>query len=204
VSDQFRVALVVLACSLLGSLSACTGSSGSGSADRASATTSTTLKLRPATADLQFRPVLRLSAAVEGRCRPPDPSLATDLVAIPSADRSFCYVLGPSAGNAADIAAAHVEQSASDWSVVVKAVPGASTRRLNAFLNACYRGTASCPGVTAGDGGHGAAAVMLDGGVITSPSVNGRDLASESFTIAGSFTEAQATKLAHALNRVGG
>jgi len=214
-----RIALAVLGCSLLCTAVACSTSSGSGGEVGVSSTTSATAtptsaiagKLRPATADLQFRPVLGMFMPPEGqRCHSVGQPTGSHAVVIPSAnlrgtDTTVCYQLGPVKGDASDIASAHADAGSGGWEVIVTPAPGAGVKRLNGFFNDCYRGTGGCRSTVGGTGPvSGSAAVVFNGEVLTAPTVMGADLASGDFVLSGNnFTKAQATELAQALNRVG-
>ncbi|MCA9999516.1 MAG: SecD/SecF family protein translocase subunit [Anaerolineales bacterium] len=67
--------------------------------------------------------------------------------------------------------------------------------KANAAFNACYAGDTTCPAQN--QEGRGAIAIVLDGEVVSAPTVNGADLASGEFTISGGpFSESEAKDLA--------
>jgi preprotein translocase subunit SecD len=128
---------------------------------------------------------------------PGTPAGATTL---PSEDGSQIYTLGPIGftGDVLSGAKASLDNSG-EW-VVNVSVKGSQKGKANASFNDCYNGAAGCPPLRAGEGGaqRGAIAIVLDGKVISAPSVNGPDLASGSqgFTISGSFDQGSAKDLA--------
>ncbi len=84
-----------------------------------------------------------------------------------------------------------------DWQVNV-AVKGSEKGVANELFNTCYNATPECPPVGTDDTGaqRGAVAIVLDGKVLSAPTVNGLDLAADDFTISGSFDEGEAKDLA--------
>ncbi len=118
------------------------------------------------------------------------PEGATNLL---SDDGSIIYTLGPVAmeGNALGRAEASLYNG--QWQVVTS-VKNSYKSKANKAFNACYQGDATCPSQ---DGGNGAIAIILDGTVLSSPVVQGPDLASgDSFQISGNFSEREAKDLA--------
>ncbi len=118
----------------------------------------------------------------------------------PSADGSLCYRLGPVAADGNDLTKAEAADQEGDWTIAVRAADG-SVDKLNTLFDACYQGRPSCPATSGGaEFVHGSVAIIVDGAVVSAPSVNGPNLADDVFTITGSFTEAEATRLARLLN----
>ena len=130
----------------------------------------------------------------------PDPDLQG--TAFQSEDGAVCYTLGPAGATGADLEDAHAALSGSmTWGVEVSARPS-SAAAMNDLFNACYAADPSCPAMgTDGTGtGRGQLAIVVDGEVVSAPAVNGPDLADDTFTISGSFTEAEAKALADGLS----
>lgn len=113
--------------------------------------------------------------------------------AFPSQDGELAYLLGPVGfdGAALESATANIPQGA--WLVSVK-VKDSQVAVANAAFNQCYSGGATCPAQS--QQGQGSIAIVLDGEVVSAPTVNGADLASDEFTISGDFSESEAKDLA--------
>ena len=116
----------------------------------------------------------------------------------PSSDGAAIYTLGPVGLNGDALSRANAVLNGGDWQVNV-AVKGSQKGVANELFNACYNATADvCPAVGTDDSGaqRGAVAIVLDGEVLSAPTVNGQDLASSDFTISGSFDQGEAKDLA--------
>ncbi|QXC61845.1 SecD/SecF family protein translocase subunit [Aquihabitans sp. G128] len=113
-------------------------------------------------------------------------------VTVPSDDGQLIYTLGPLgfSGDALSKATATLQN---EWSVSVS-VKTSKQAQANAAFNECYSGGTTCPAQT--QDGRGSIAIVLDGKVLSAPAVNGPDLASDTFTITGDFTEGEAKDLA--------
>ena len=112
-----------------------------------------------------------------------------------SDDGRIIYTLGPVAMEGDALSKADAVLSNGEWQVVT-AVKGSFRDEANVAFNACYEGAPTCPGPQDG-GGSGAIAIVLDGAVLSAPTVQGPDLASgDSFQISGDFTESEAKDLA--------
>ena len=110
-----------------------------------------------------------------------------------SEDGTVIYSLGPVAVEGDALSKAEAVLNDGEWQVVT-AVKRSFQDEANEAFNACYGGAATCPGT---DGGQGAIAIVLDGVVLSAPTVQGPDLASgESFQITGDFTDTEAKDLA--------
>ena len=119
------------------------------------------------------------------------------------------YLLGPVQfdGNVLSSAEAELNTSTSQWEVNVK-IKGRYQNKVNQVFNDCYYGDPnSCPAIRTGDDGkmHGAISMVLDGKVISAPTVNAVDLPKnpQGFVITGNFTDKTASELALQL-RYGG
>ena len=114
----------------------------------------------------------------------------------PSEDRAFMYDLGPVGFTGDALTTADPVLVNGQWTVSVE-VRDDSRSIANEAFNACYQGLPSCPAL--GDttrGGGGSIAMVLDGEVVSAPQVQAANLASDSFSISGNFTESDAKDLA--------
>jgi preprotein translocase subunit SecD len=110
-----------------------------------------------------------------------------------SDDGTIIYTLGPVAMEGDALSKADAVLNNGEWQVVT-AVKGSYRDKANEAFNACYEGGPTCP---ASGGANGAIAIVLDGTVLSAPSVQGPDLASgDSFQITGDFSESEAKDLA--------
>ncbi len=107
------------------------------------------------------------------------------------------YQLGPVGFEGSALSKAEAGLSNGQWQVNVT-VKGKDKNKANETFNACYQASATCPPSGADDKGtpRGAIAIVLDGKVISAPTVNGPDLASDQFTISGNFDTKRAKELA--------
>ena len=114
----------------------------------------------------------------------------------PSDDRAYMYDLGPVGFTGDALANADPVLVNVEWTVSVEARDESRSIANEAF-NACYQGLPTCPAL--GDtsrGGGGSIAIVLDGEVVSAPQVQAANLASDSFSISGTFTESDAKDLA--------
>jgi preprotein translocase subunit SecD len=114
-----------------------------------------------------------------------------------SADGTALYTLGPVGLNGDALSRANAVLNGAEWQVTV-AVKGSEKGVANELFNSCYNATPECPPIGTDDTGaqRGAVAIVLDGTVLSAPTVNGPDLAADDFTISGSFDENEAKELA--------
>ncbi|HET8929914.1 MAG TPA: protein translocase subunit SecD [Acidimicrobiales bacterium] len=111
------------------------------------------------------------------------------------------YVLGPVLfdGTVLSSADAQLNSQNSQWEVNVK-VKNSRKGEVNKVFNECFSGKDVCPPIRQGDAGsqHGAVAMVLDGAVISAPTVNAVDLPKNpnGFVITGNFTQKSAESLA--------
>lgn len=117
-------------------------------------------------------------------------------VVVPSKDGVALYTLGP-VGFTGDALSSAEASLQNNWAVNVT-VRGRYKDEANAAFNACYNADATCPPQGADETGtsRGAIAIVLDGQVLSAPTVNGPDLAADNFTISGNFDQAEAKELA--------
>jgi preprotein translocase subunit SecD len=183
---------------LASALAACGGGSGSDGAPTTSEATTTT---KPTYAgltagDIRFQPVEQILACDGGV--PTDATTTTKAVTddtVPAVDGVLCYVLGPQAGDGTDVTDAKVYADGVGIQVTVR---DDSIDAMNELFNACFEATDSCP--ASSDEGKGYVAVVVDGRVVSTPAIQGEDLASTPFVITGDFDKAQATNIAAAIN----
>lgn len=111
------------------------------------------------------------------------------------------YLLGPALfdGTVLSSAEAQLDSQTGQWEVNVK-VKQRDKKKVNDAFNECYAGKPNCPPIRTGDGGtqRGAIAMVLDGNVISAPTVNAIDLPKNpnGFVITGNFTHKTASELA--------
>ena len=134
-----------------------------------------------------------------------DLPVAQQTINAPSDDGTALYTLGPLecpeatandgtctggfTGDSLSQATAVLNQG--QW-LVSASVKGSEQSAANVAFNACYAGGPTCPGST----GPGSIAIVLDGQVLSAPAVQAQNLASDDFTISGSFDESGAKELA--------
>ncbi|MCU1455766.1 MAG: Protein translocase subunit SecD [Acidimicrobiales bacterium] len=112
----------------------------------------------------------------------------TDSGTFPGDKDGRSYQLGPTGFSGDSLSAATAQlASTGGWEVAVN-VRGKDQTKANAAFNACYQGAATCPSK--------AIAIVLDGKVISAPTVNAADLASNQFVITGNFDSSKAKDLA--------
>ncbi len=102
-------------------------------------------------------------------------------------------------GTVLSSAEAQLNSQTSQWEVNVK-IKSSHKKEVNQAFNDCFAGDKSCPPIRSGDGGspRGAIAMVLDGAVISAPTVNALDLPKnpQGFVITGNFTRKSASALA--------
>lgn len=110
------------------------------------------------------------------------------------------YLMGPVEfeGSVLSDAQAQLGQNGT-WEVNVT-IKGKDKAMVNKAFNACYAGDSTCPAVRAGGSGQprGVIGMVLDGKVISAPTVDAIDLPKnpQGFVISGSFTKTTAEQLA--------
>jgi preprotein translocase subunit SecD len=163
--------------------------------------TTTTLPTTSTTVPGDGTPATTANAGCAGAGQEPiDPAIfgaaAGTGEAFPGQDGQTAYLLGPVGftGDALSSATAQIQQGI--WSVSVE-VEDDQKQLANETFNACYAGAPTCPSQSSsGQSGSGAVAIVLDGEVVSAPTVNGADLASDQFEITGNFSESDAKDLA--------
>lgn len=115
----------------------------------------------------------------------------------PTADGVFCYTVGQPIGDGNDLTDATLSEAGGDYQVLAR-VKDESTDQLNEGLNLCFAGDPTCP---AGEGGHGAVAIVWEDTTLFAPAVQEEDLADGALAIAGGLTERKARELLTLINR---
>ncbi|MGN6695467.1 MAG: SecDF P1 head subdomain-containing protein [Aquihabitans sp.] len=179
-------------------LASCGGGSGSDAAPTTSEATTTTKPTYAGltAADISFHPVEQILACDGGV--PTDSSSTTKPVTadtVPAVDGMLCYVLGPEGGDGTDVTDTKVYADGVGIEVQVRSD---SIDAMNELFNACFEATDACP--ASSNEGKGYVAIVVDGQVVSTPAIQGDDLASTPFVITGDFDKAQATNIAAAIN----
>ena len=190
ITSAFAIALLAASCS---------SSAGS---DGASDTTAATTTTQPVfaglgAADITFHPVEQIQAC-DGGVPTGDGSTTTEAATeetVPALDGTLCYVLGAQAGDGTDVSDAKVYADGVGIEVVTRAD---SVDAMNELFNSCFEATDACP--PSSNDGKGYVAIVVDGRVISTPAIQGEDLASTPFVITGDFDKTQATNIAAAIN----
>lgn len=187
--------LVIAAAVALGACGSSSDDGGSAATTTASTTpSSTTVPATggsdvPAIRHATFRPVL---SSV-----PCSAASAEERTALVPDDNGLCYRLGPATFGSEVVEHASSDVSSGTWTVQVT-IKTADQATVDALLDACYRGDPTCP---AGEGGHGAIAVVADGTrVVSAPTIQAEGLAQVGLQVSGSFTRNEADDLASAFN----
>lgn len=183
---------------VVGALAACSGGAGDtadtvGPADGSATTTDGAAPTQPAepgsAAAVELRPVI----AGPQPCDALDPE-ATVLPILPEIPGAACVEVGPTAIDGTDLARAEATlggSSGDEWVVEVDVAEGARDDA-NAVFDACVARDPSCPTALV--------AIVIDGEVVSAPSVTETGLADLPFVIsggrAGGFSQAEAEGLA--------
>ncbi len=116
-------------------------------------------------------------------------------VVLPTQEKDQCLALGPVGfeGSALSSARAEIEPNTGEWQVSVN-VKGSERDVANEVFAQCFSGSPTCPPLPGGQ--SGAVAIVLDEQVVSFPRVNGADLANETFSISGEFSQSEAKDLA--------
>jgi preprotein translocase subunit SecD len=115
----------------------------------------------------------------------------------PADEGELVYTLGPVGFTGESLSSADATLGEfGEWQVNVD-TNAADQAQANEAFNACFQSLPTCP--AQGDtsqGGGGAIAIVLDGVVLSAPTVNAANLASDTFIITGQFGEDEAKDLA--------
>lgn len=148
-----------------------------------------------ATSELSIRPVLSCSPAPLGvppvTAATPDPAIGATLI---DADGTEVCEVGPVAATAMifEQGSAIAQIIAGAWGVIVDLRAGVDGEdQWNAVAASCFRADSTCP--------SGRLAIEIDGLIISAPTVNAT-VFSGSIQIAGSFSKADAERVADVIN----
>jgi preprotein translocase subunit SecD len=137
---------------------------------------------------LTFRPVIVMCETAAGATCANDPTLDD----LPSADPAWpgaTYVVGPVVVDASSLESATASMPQGSWVVNPVFREGADgIDRFNAAAAECFAKSATCP--------TGQLAIVIDGEVISAPSINEAKFERDQIQISGNFDEASATALA--------
>jgi hypothetical protein len=147
--------------------------------------------------ELQFRPVLRVSAAGDPASHEPTPPDVADPggpVTFEDAAGESVYVLGPALADGSVVESAEAEQNdLGMWSVALTLRAGAEgIDRFNPVAQACSPPTETCP--------TGQLAMVLDALVQWAPTIAQPHFERDEITISGGFERAEAEELALVLS----
>lgn len=151
-----------------------------------------------------------VDACLKSPTTPPDLQVGKGEVVLPDQVTKkepviSCYLLGPVdlQGKALSKSEPQLDPQSGQWNVGVS-VKGSYEGKANKFMNACYEGNSDpakgpvCPVTGQGDTGpRGRMAIVLDGQVLSAPTVDAINLASNTngFQIQGNFTQSSAKEL---------
>lgn len=175
---------------------------GCGSESATTATVGTADKVAPTSraalpADtLTFRPVMVMCATPDGSTCANDPPLE----ALASADPAWpgaTYVVGPVVADASIIESARASMLQATWVINPVFREGADgIDRFNEAASECFAKAATCP--------SGQLAIVIDGKVVSAPSINEARFERDQVQISGDFDEAEATALAARIDAAAG
>lgn len=158
---------------------------------------------------LRFRPVLEIipsegtsdsdttAASLPVASTPREEDVAEAEVVLPGLndDRGepALYRLGPAGAVGGDISSAQAvfEPTSAEWAVLLE-FTGEGITRFNRIAEACFNGQPSCA--------WGRVAIVLDGRVVSAPSVQNPEYQRDEVNITGDFTEREARDLAAGLS----
>ncbi len=147
--------------------------------------------------DQKFRTLYQLEAQLQAQTTPPAEDKADAEVTLKDKDGNL-YKLGPTllTGTAVETATAGLNQQG-EWTVnpVFRKGPE-GIDKFNEVAAKCFSGAPECP---ATGSGKGRLAIVLDGDVLSAPSINESSFKRDQIQISGSFTEEEAKNLAVAL-----
>lgn len=148
--------------------------------------------------DEKFAQLYQLEQALNTQTTPPEDDKADAQVNLADADGNV-QQLGPTVltGRAVQTAAASIGQDG-QWTVNPVLRSGADgIDKFNEIAAKCYSGDPTCPAV--GGAQQGRLAIVLDGEILSAPTINTPSFERDKIQISGSFTEEEAKSLAVAL-----
>lgn len=148
--------------------------------------------------DERFGELLQLESQLDAELTPLEDQDENSEIVVPG-EGGQVYRLGPRAltGEALEGATSALGD-VGQWTVNPIFRPGAEgIDAFNAVAQQCFQGSATCPALS--DTGNGLLGIVLDGEVISAPSINVPDFQREAVQISGAFTRDDADALAVAL-----
>ncbi|HTO00080.1 MAG TPA: protein translocase subunit SecD [Microthrixaceae bacterium] len=149
------------------------------------------------TSTKEFAELYQTEAQLNTELSPPDQMKADQEVTL-ATEEGVVYKLGPVAvdGRAVKGATAGLSQQGT-WEVNPVFKGGANNiDKFNAIAAKCYAGAAECPDL---GGGKGQLGIVLDGVVLSAPTINVPSFSADQINISGSFNQESAEQLAVAL-----
>ena len=149
--------------------------------------------------DSKFQQLLQLETQLAAKTTPAEDDKADANVTLSTQDGA-AYELGPTVltGRAVETATAGIGPDGK-WTVSPVFRDGADgIDKFNEIAAKCYSGDPICP-ATAGTQGRGQLAIVLDGEILSAPSINNPTFERDSISISGAFSEEEAKNLAVAL-----
>jgi hypothetical protein len=197
---------------LLGLVAGGCSSSGGGGSSAVTTTTSRPTSSPGSAKAIQFRPVVVVTAnpATTGTTAPGSrytsttavspascgPTVAGGSAMLVSVDGRLCYEVGPVGADGTDLGRAKAALEADGhWAVTVRARP-ASVHAMNELFDLCFQGKPSCPPPDGAPIAQGSVAIVVDGRVLSAPTVNGLHLADDDFLLTGNLDRTEARRLA--------
>jgi preprotein translocase subunit SecD len=149
--------------------------------------------------DARFAELHQLEQALATRTTPPEDDKADAEVNLAD-ENGNVMKLGPTAltGRAVETATAGLAQNG-QWMVSPVFRPGEDgIDKFNELAAKCYSGDPTCPAIS-GSSARGQLAIVLDGEILSAPSIEQPTFERDGISISGSFTEEEAKNLAVAL-----
>ena len=149
--------------------------------------------------DSKFQQLLQLETQLTAKTTSPEDDKADANVTLSSRDGA-AYELGPTVltGRAGETATAGIGPDGK-WTVSPVFRDGADgIDKFNEIATKCYSGDPICP-ATGGTQGRGQLAIVLDGEILSAPTINTPTFERDKISISGAFTEDEAKNLAVAL-----
>lgn len=136
---------------------------------------------------------------LEGRLQeltPPDQVAGADQVTLVGVDGTL-YLLGPVVFDGTGVESAAADQALDGQWYVNPVLTADGVLAFNRAAAACYDGATACPALS---GGRGQLAMVLDGEVLSAPSINQPSFERDQIQVSGDFDEIDAEVLAAALS----
>ncbi len=149
---------------------------------------------------IEFRPVLQVLDPSTVASTTPVAARTPDAPVTAAGVDGSTYLLGPAALDRSGIESAAASQDpAGSWMVAPLLADGATgIEALNALAAACFDASATCP--AADESGRGMVAIVVDGTVVSAPTINVASFERDQIQISGALDEVEARSLAAALD----